>query len=130
MSIVCLDGVVTDKELADWHAEPVDVSLQLTCEQVRAVFQGPCLARGTALEALTETQILKLFPNLTRRKNAWKLRMWAVRIQGPRARRVLASASWHQLREAARFDEEEAQIRAAIAYAVRAPSRASQSKKR
>lgn len=129
MSIICLDAIITDKELADWRAGPLDASLQLTREQVRAVFQGTCLARGAALEILTEAQFLKLFPNPTKRKNAWKLRAWAARIWGPRARRVLASASWHQLCSAARFDEEDAQIRAAIAYTVRPPARPSRSSK-
>ena len=130
MAIVCLDGIITDKELADWRAGPLDVSVQLTREQVRAVLHGPCLARGAALDALTDAQILKLFPNWTRRKNALTMRIWATRIWGPRARRVLATASWHQLCAAARFDQEEEQIRAAVAYTVRKPERPSRSKKR
>ena len=118
MSVVCLDGVISEDDLRAWRAGQLSASVQLTYAQVRAVFCGPCLARGVALRGLTATQILKLFPARSRRKNAYKLRTWAGRISGRRARRVLAAASWHQIRAAAQHQEEEAQIRAAIAYSV------------
>ncbi|MEZ4308137.1 MAG: hypothetical protein R3F14_08840 [Polyangiaceae bacterium] len=92
--------------------------MQLTREQARSVFCGSCLARGVAMLGLTAGQMLKLFPNASRRKNASKLRAWATRIAGAKARAVLASASWHQIRAAAAFDDEEAQIRAAVSYAL------------
>ena len=100
-----------------WAERSVVRALELDPES-SSKFCGPCLARGVALRGLTATQILKLFPARSRRKNAYKLRTWAGRISGRRARRVLAAASWHQIRAAAQHQEEEAQIRAAIAYSV------------
>lgn len=123
MSVVCLDGVISDEDLRAWRAGRLSISVQLTCAQVRAVLCGPCLARGVALWGLTATQILKLFPGRSQRKNAYKLRTWAGRISGRRARRVLAAASWHQIRAAAQHQDEEAQIRAAVAYSIGLPKR-------
>ncbi|MEZ4301923.1 MAG: hypothetical protein R3B70_43725 [Polyangiaceae bacterium] len=118
MPLVCLDGEISDYDLHLWGAAPLDGSVQLARDQVRAVFCGSCLARGVAMLGLTSVQMLRLFPSASRRKNASKLRAWAVRISGPKARAVLASASWHQIRAAAAFEDEDAQIRAAVAYAL------------
>lgn len=118
MPVLCTDGEISDTELDAWDAGPLDVRVQLTRAQVRAVLIGPCLARGIALLGLTAGQCFKLFPSPTRRKNAQKLRCWAGRLASERVRTVLASATWHQLRAAALHDDENAQIRAAIAHTI------------
>lgn len=118
MPVFCTDGEISDTELDAWDAGPLDVRIQLTRTQVRAVLSGPCLARGVAMAVLTAGQRLKLFPSRTRRKNAQKLRRWAAHLSGERVRAVLASASWHQIRAAARHKDEDAQIRAAVAHAI------------
>ena len=85
---------------------------------MRAVFEGPPLARGIAILALTPAQFDKLFPERPRRTNALALRRWAARIRGERARTVLAGASWHQLRAAAAHDDDDSQIAGAMAYVM------------
>jgi hypothetical protein len=90
--------------------------IALRCEEVRAAFVGTPLKRGIALLGLTRAQFDKLFPRRSQRKHACTLLRWAKRIQGEEARRVLAAASWHQLRAAVVHEGEEAQIRTAIAW--------------
>ncbi|MEZ4301922.1 MAG: hypothetical protein R3B70_43720 [Polyangiaceae bacterium] len=111
-----MDGEITDAELSLWEVSLPPARIAMHCEDVRAVFVGTPLGRGIALLGLTRAQFLKLFPTKARRKNPWNLMAWARRIRGDEARRVLAAASWHQLRAAATHDEEEAQIRAAVAW--------------
>jgi hypothetical protein len=123
MSILCIDGEISDDELHVWNVAPFDVSVELTCSQVRAVFRGPCLARGVALLGLTPAQFSRLFPDKTQRRYAARLRRCAKRVRGERARDVLAAASWNELHAAAAHDDEDAQIRAAFACALRCRSR-------
>lgn len=118
MPISCLDGDISDDQLDDWQAGALDVRVELTRAQVRAVFCGPCLSRGIALLGMNIAQLVKLYPSRARRKVARRLRFFATRLCGARVRAVLASATWHQLRAAARHDTEDAQIRAAIVEAV------------
>jgi hypothetical protein len=116
MPINCVDGEVTDLELAIWEVTCPPTRIALRCDEVRAVFVGTPLARGIALLGLTRAQLWKLFPTKSRRKNAWTLLSWARRISGNDARRLLSGASWHQLRAAAAHDDEDAQIWAAVAW--------------
>ena len=118
MAISCVDGEIGDFELATWEAAPLQTRVALTCAQVRAVFLGSPLARGIALLELRQAQIVKLFPTTSKKKNALSLRRWAARLSSERVRVALASATWHQIRVAARHDDEEAQIGAAIAHAL------------
>jgi hypothetical protein len=118
MPIFCVDGQVDDEDLALWEAPTLWTRVALERAQVCAVFEGPPLARGIAMLALTPAQFDKLFPEQPRRKNALALRRWAARIRGERARTVLAGASWHQLRAAAAHDDEDAQIAGALAYVM------------
>ncbi len=118
MPILCVDGQITDEELNHWEVAPLRTRIALRCEEVRAVFEGSALARGIAMLGLNSAQFDKLFPQRSRRKNACTLRRWAARIQGERARTALAHASWYQLRAAAAHDAEEAQIGAALEYAL------------
>lgn len=118
MPINCVDGEVTDGELALWGVSLPPTRIALTCDEVRAVFTGTPLSRGIALQGLTRAQLWKLFPDKSRRKNPWNLLKWAKKIQGAEARRVLAAASWRQLRAAAVFDTEDAQICGAIAWTL------------
>jgi hypothetical protein len=118
MPIRCVDGQIPDAELSRWEVPPLDERVALRCEQVRAVFEGSTLARGIALSELTRAQFDKLFAQRSRRKNACTLRRWAQRIRGARARAALLHASWEQVRAAAAHEEEQAQIDAAVAYAL------------
>lgn len=118
MPINCVDGEVTDAELAVWGVDLPPVRIALRCDEVRAVFTGAPLARGIALQGLTRAQFKKLFPDKSRRKNPWNLIKWAKRIRGEEARRVLAAASWRQLRAAAAHEDEDAQIHAALAWTL------------
>jgi len=118
MPINCVDGEVTDAELALWGVDLPPTRIALRCEEVRAVFTGSLLARGIALQGLTRAQFRKLFPDKARRKNPWNLIRWSKRIRGEEARRVLAAASWRQLRAAAAHDGDEAQICAALAWTL------------
>ncbi|MBK8255664.1 MAG: hypothetical protein IPK82_23740 [Polyangiaceae bacterium] len=116
MPVRCLDGDITDETLAQWRVANVHTRIALTCEQVRAVFEGSALSRGIALLTLSRAQFHKLFPTESARKNPLTLRRWAARISGERARRALMGASWHQLRAAAAHKGDEAQIGAAVEY--------------
>jgi hypothetical protein len=118
MPINCVDGEVTDDEMAHWGVALPPIRIALRCEEVRAVFEGSPLARGIALQGLTRAQFEKLFPDKSRRKNPWNLLKWSKRIRGEEARRVLAGASWRQLRAAAAHEEENAQIHAALAWTL------------
>lgn len=118
MTIHCVDGEIADFELATWNVSLPPVRIALRCEQVRAVFVGRPLAKGIALLDLSRAQLEKLFPDRARRTNADNLMRFARRISGQEARRVLVQATWHQLRAAARYSEEEAQIQAALAWAL------------
>lgn len=118
MPVYCTDGVIPDETLIEWRAALLDVRVQLSCAVVRAVLSGPCLSRAIALLDLSEPQLCKLFPTRNARKRAVRLRSFALRLSGPRARSMLAYVSWHQLRAAARHSTEDAQIRAAFAQAV------------
>lgn len=116
MPVHCIDGDITDLELALWEVALPPTRIALRCEEVRAVFVGQPLARGIALLGLTRAQFKKLFPERSRQKNAYNLIRFASRIRGEEARRVLAAASWHQLRAAADHEGDEAQIRAALLW--------------
>jgi len=116
MPINCVDGEITDAELSSWAVALPPTRIALRCDDVRAAFVGTPLARGVALLGLTQAQFDKLFPARSQRKNACTLLRWAKRIRTPEARRILAGASWHQLRAAAAHDGEDAQIHAAIAW--------------
>ena len=121
MPIVCVDGEISDDDLEAWRVGPLEARLQLTCAQVRAIFCGPCLARGLALQTLTGPQFLKLFRTKNQRNVARRLMGFAARLSSERVRAVLASATWHQLRAASKHTDETAQIRAAVAQAVWRP---------
>jgi hypothetical protein len=116
MPIHCVDGDISDREVASWDIALAPVRVALTCEEVRAVFEGPCLARGIAILRLNRAQFEKLFPTRARSKQAYNLARFARRIGGDKARQRLAYAKWHELRAAAAFDDEDAQIDAAIAW--------------
>ncbi|MBK8254967.1 MAG: hypothetical protein IPK82_20205 [Polyangiaceae bacterium] len=114
MPVRCLDGDIADDTLARWRVANVHTRIALTCEQVRAVFEGSALSRGIALLTLSRAQFHKLFPTESARKNPLTLRRWAARISGATARKALMGASWHQLRAAAAQQGDDAQIGAAI----------------
>lgn len=118
MPVRCLDGEVTDLELAEWNATVVRERVPLTREQVVSVFVGTPLSRGLAMCALTRSQFVKLFPTRSVQKNALTLRRWALKIQTPKAQKALLHATWRQLRAAAMHDKEDAQIGAAIEHAL------------
>lgn len=116
MPILCVDGEITDLEMLSWNILPLRTSVALTCDEVRAAFVGKPLARGVALLRFNRAQLARLFPGRSQRKAAYHLTRFARRIQGEEPRKLLAAASWHQLRAAARFEDDEGQIRAVIAW--------------
>ena len=116
MPIQCVDGEITDSEIASWNVTLPRTTLPLTCVEVREVFVGRPLARGIALQRLTPAQIERLFPGRSQRKGAHHLLRFARRIKGEEARAKLANASWHQLRAAAVHDTDDAQINAALLW--------------
>lgn len=118
MPIHCIDGEISNAELSSWEVILPPVRIALTVDQARAVFQGKPLSRGLAIARLTRAQFDKLFPRRAQRKSAYNLLRFARRIQGEEARRVLARASWHQLRAAAAHEGDDAQIRAALAWTL------------
>lgn len=118
MPIHCVDGEITNAELSSWEVVLPPTRIALRCDEVRAVFVGKPLARGIALLGLNRAQFAKLFPGRAQRKGACNLLRFARRICGEEARRVLAGASWHQLRAAAAHEGDDAQIGAAVAWTL------------
>lgn len=123
MPVVCSDGVISDAELREWNVRPLRTHVQLARAEVCAVFTGPCLARGVALLHLSLKEMFYLFPSPNARKAARRLRCWAKRLHSVRVRAALAYATWHQLRAAAAHQDDESQIRAAVAHALKTLSK-------
>lgn len=118
MPIHCTDGEISNTELSSWEVSLPPMCIALRQDQVRAVFQGKPLSRGIAILGLNRAQFDKLFRGKGQRKAAYNLLRFARRIQGEEARRVLAGASWHQLRAAAAYEGDDAQIRAAMVWTL------------
>ena len=62
MPVQCIDGEISDREIASWDVAHLHTAVALTCEEVRAAFVGRPLARGIALARFNRVQLERLSP--------------------------------------------------------------------
>lgn len=115
MAVNCVDTTIEDEELVQLGAMGLATRVNLSAEQVRACFLGPLLSRAIAISGLRDVQLVRLFPG-SRWKHARNLQRIGSQLRGERVRRELQFAPFRVLWAAARWDSEEEQIAAAVAY--------------